>query len=105
MDTESSSFKLRRVGAFNDTRGRAKPVMTGLLSLFSSLPLYFGASRLTRCSAGLELPYVTVFTQPEDTPGKKHVRHGPSIFIVRRPGVKGIYKVRMANGARCRSAA
>ena len=105
MDAESSGFKLRRVGAFNDTRCRVKPGMTGLLSFFSSLPLYFGASRLTRNSAGLELPYVTVFTQPEDTPAKKRIRRVPSIFIVRRPSVKGIYKVRTANGAQCQSAA
>lgn len=37
MDAEFSGFKLRRVGAFNDIRCRAKPSMTGLLSFFSSL--------------------------------------------------------------------
>ena len=41
MDAESSGFKLRRVGAFNDIRCRAKPGMTGLLSLFSSLATIF----------------------------------------------------------------
>ena len=41
MDAESSGFKLRRVGAFNDIRCRAKPSMTGLLSFFSSLATIF----------------------------------------------------------------
>ena len=109
MDAESCGFKLRRVGAFNDTRCRAKPGMTGWLSFFSSLATIFRRfapdAELTRSSAGLELSYVTVFTQQEAAPVKKRIRRGQSIFIVRRPSVKGIYKARTANGARCRSAA